>query len=789
MSKVATTTTLVCSALIGAAGSLWFGSVVAQEVEPPTPIRTPAEARTHGLEDLRTATANVGGVPLPDLSTYLKPGADRKLEQLGKLLYWDQGVGSEGMACASCHYHAGVDNRSSSQVSPGLMRVFNDRDGNWPDVRGYQDATAAPDTSFDTKPPGVRVRPADFPLIRNIEDSDGDDALVEANGLITMGPGNSNDAISSIGVTHKSFDRVRNQEGSDACSPLTDPIFHDGLRNTRRVPPRNSPTTINAVFNAFNFWDGRANHYFNGVNPFGVQDPAARVFVNNGGTLGTVRIQLPNSSLASQAVGPPNSDFEMACGDVGAGNARTWFEVGKKLLRRDRNGNSLRALGSQLVHPEDSLIGEFSLAPKRGSSAVYRDLIKDTFQEQWWRLPGGRVVIAGVDIDERPAAQTPEFTYPTPQFSPATPEELADEDFTEEQIAGIEDPALSSIDETGAPPPRFSLMEANFSMFFGLAVQAYEATLVADDSPFDRWMRTGSAEGFGNREMEGLDVYVNEGKCINCHGGPELTNASVRNFQQGNNLIEPMVMGDKQTAIYDNGFYNIGASPTTDDLGRGGKGPLDLPLSSSRQLLFEQVLGQNIPFKIVGDNGVPAVAAPDEGGDTVCVDMNGNGRCENDVVGEELLPAFQRVAVDGAFKTPGLRNIELQGPYFHHGAHSTLAQAVEFYDNGGNFCRFNLPDLDPDIQPLGLSTGQKRNLVRFMVALTDERVRYRQAPFDHPQLIIPANGRENPFIELPAVGASGSSEPLASFLGLNPQAIGNMPVDVRCSNGVPDEAG
>ena len=32
-------------------------------------------------------------------------------------------------------------------------------------------------------------------------------------------------------------------------------------------------------------------------------------------------------------------------------------------------------------------------------------------------------------------------------------------------------------------------MEYNFSLFFGLAVQAYEATLVSDDTPFDRFLR------------------------------------------------------------------------------------------------------------------------------------------------------------------------------------------------------------------------------------------------------------------------------------------------------------
>ena len=35
----------------------------------------------------------------------------------------------------------------------------------------------------------------------------------------------------------------------------------------------------------------------------------------------------------------------------------------------------------------------------------------------------------------------------------------------------------------------YSLMEFNFSLFWGLAIQAYEATLVSDETPADRFFR------------------------------------------------------------------------------------------------------------------------------------------------------------------------------------------------------------------------------------------------------------------------------------------------------------
>jgi cytochrome c peroxidase len=68
----------------------------------------------------------------------------------------------------------------------------------------------------------------------------------------------------------------------------------------------------------------------------------------------------------------------------------------------------------------------------------------------------------------------------------------------------------------------------------------------------------------------------------------------------------------------------------------------------------------------------------------------------------------------GAFKTPTLRNIVLTAPYMHDGSEGTLEEVVEFYDRGGN----RNPWLSKDMQPLGLSPQEKRDLVAFMLALT-----------------------------------------------------------------------
>jgi hypothetical protein len=43
---------------------------------------------------------------------------------LGKALFWDQQVGSDGQACASCHFAAGVDSRSVNVLNPGSRNIY-----------------------------------------------------------------------------------------------------------------------------------------------------------------------------------------------------------------------------------------------------------------------------------------------------------------------------------------------------------------------------------------------------------------------------------------------------------------------------------------------------------------------------------------------------------------------------------------------------------------------------------------------------------------------------------------
>src|SRR5258705_2014406 len=55
---------------------------------------------------------------LPDVSDYIVDKVAAR--QLGKALFWDTQAGSDGNACATCHFHAGADIRVKNQVDPGV---------------------------------------------------------------------------------------------------------------------------------------------------------------------------------------------------------------------------------------------------------------------------------------------------------------------------------------------------------------------------------------------------------------------------------------------------------------------------------------------------------------------------------------------------------------------------------------------------------------------------------------------------------------------------------------------
>jgi cytochrome c peroxidase len=596
-------------------------------------------------------------------------------QQLGKALFWDIASGSDGQACASCHYHAGADIRTINQVNPGTNQV----------TAGPFSLAGGPDNSFSRRRngsptgPAVNLTAADFPFHDLADPNNRSSAVIY----------DTNDRVGSQGSYAGLFipgqpapvNLAANQPRPTECQIVYDPAdnpFHANGNVYRKVTPRNTPSNINAVFNYRQFWDGRANNVFNGVNPFGVRtnlaSKQAGVLVDNSGGVVLQQLAIANASLASQSTGPILSDTEMSCTN------RVFADVGRRLL-------ATTPLANQKVHPQDSL---FSLTPALigtpiGLNTTYGDLIRAAFSPKYWDVNGKFNIDTNGNV-----------TY---------------------SASG------------------YTQMEQNFSMFWGLAIQAYESLLISDQSPFDTGTMTSSA-------VRGEGVFTGKGHCTQCHNGPLLTNAAKTAQQGASDVVRSMQMGDGGVALYDTGFYNIGVRPTFEDVGIGGTDAFGNPLSFSREYAAA-LQGQPVP---------DSFATPTGG------NVSGGGR----------------VAVDGAFKVPSLRNVALTPPYMHNGGFASLEQVIAFYNRGGNRQNAgcgdttgfgtNCSNLDVEITNRSFNQQDVSDLVAFLQSLTDNRVACHAGPFDHPALplsngytgVLLPDGRTAEVIStLPATGVSG----------------------------------
>lgn len=91
----------------------------------------------------------------------------------------------------------------------------------------------------------------------------------------------------------------------------------------------------------------------------------------------------------------------------------------------------------------------------------------------------------------------------------------------------------------------------------------------------------------------------------------------------------------------------------------------------------------------------------------------------------------------GAFKTPTVRNAALTAPYMHNGRFRTLEEVVDFYDAGGGAgMGLSVPNQTLPADSLHLTAPEKRDLVAFMRALTDDPLR-----IDRPGPLPQAKGK------------------------------------------------
>ena len=754
---------------------LGFGLLMAQAVYAHGPMPFPLQ--------------NVPLPPVPGLLDGTSPiVADKNMAiALGKALFWDTNVGSDGQACASCHFHAGADARDKNQMNPG------EKSSNL--VSGHKFSELPSGTGGG---PNYTLKLADFPLYQFFPPIPPD--LQNKADYVTF---TTDDVVSSAGTFGGTFNGVNQFSGmNDTCERSKDPIFHVGSTGTRRLEPRNTPSVINSGFNHRNFWDGRANNIYNGSSPWGDRDPNAGIWVKTGArSVEKQRLHLENSSLASQAMGPPSNNTEMSC------QGRNLAAIGRKLLMRN-------PLQNQNVHAEDSVFKPLNLTLstpselKPGLNTTYKAMITKAFNPKYWSYS-----------------------------------------------------ALGPFGAPGTGQMPYNQVEANFSLFFGIALQMYQSTLVSDQAPIDITPRTPSETGYVPTWQglgyspekiaslkNGHDLFVSN-HCNLCHGGPTLTTASIvtnstlvtptpgKTFGPAENPrpYGPQALGPQSGAravgisrftnvivrdeteggskLMDFGFANTGVTNPDSDPGVGGVDDFGQPLSFSDQYL-NYLMGN--PANKTFDPGVTTVRTcnfiPEVPFATNVPDVDDWRFTAADGLIANSSPQFcfdpdsayiptvaaatanfgtkkMVVANKAAFKIPSLRNVELTGPYMHDGSMVTLEQVVEFYSRHGN-----VDNNDKHALVNGLTLGtpgdadvsedqrakNRADVVVFLKSFTDDRVRYEKAPFDHPEITVP-NGQvgndvsvtagnplspvlaKDELLVIPAVGANGRPDPLLPF--------------------------
>lgn len=197
------------------------------------------------------------------------------------------------------------------------------------------------------------------------------------------------------------------------------------------------------------------------------------------------------------------------------------------------------------------------------------------------------------------------------------------------------------------------------------AIASFERTLIAGDSPFDRYEYGGDKSAMSEAAIRGLEVFRGQGRCVSCH-----------------------VIEQTQALFTDNRFHNIGVG------------------FKNIQGREEEIAGEFIKAKNAGADVDKTVLSDPDASEL--------GRF---AVSEDINTV-------GAFKTPSLRNIALTAPYMHDGSQKTLEDMVNFYNNGGRVKKTDpfSPFLSGGIRPLNLSEQQKSDLVEFLKALTSPSI-------------------------------------------------------------------
>ncbi|AKQ70411.1 Cytochrome c551 peroxidase [Myxococcus hansupus] len=196
----------------------------------------------------------------------------------------------------------------------------------------------------------------------------------------------------------------------------------------------------------------------------------------------------------------------------------------------------------------------------------------------------------------------------------------------------------------------------------GKAMAAYQRTLVRIDAPFDADVRRFlTAVEAGQAEADpaylGLKTFLRKGQCIVCHKGPALT---------------------------DDLFHNIGV----EDTGPGGGGQWS-------------VLTPLLDWEFNA-----ASRHSDAPTGTIAARL------------QTLRTQANRETLEGAFRTPSLRNLTLTAPYMHTGEQATLEEVIDFYNDGGGAAGTFVGKKTETMVPLDLTNEEKRALVTLLQSMT-----------------------------------------------------------------------
>jgi cytochrome c peroxidase len=189
------------------------------------------------------------------------------------------------------------------------------------------------------------------------------------------------------------------------------------------------------------------------------------------------------------------------------------------------------------------------------------------------------------------------------------------------------------------------------------AIAAYERTLASFDAGFDHFI-AGAANAISDSAKRGWELFNAKARCHLCHA-----------------------LTDNQrdaTLFIDNDFHNIGIGILRHHVA---------PLAQQA----ERELAQGHLAAI----------------DTAAITS------EMSVLGRFLVTRKQSDIA--SFKTPGLRNLLVTGPYFHDGSMQTLWDVMDHYNKGDGITN---PWLDKDMQPLALSESEIDDVVAFLASLT-----------------------------------------------------------------------